>query len=337
MNIVNYKSLRDLNTFKINVNAESFINIQSEKQIFELLENKSIVNKKIFVLGGGSNILFTKDIKGLVIHNQIKGIKITNETNKFIIAEVGAGEIWDRFVEWSTERNLFGIENLSLIPGYVGAAPIQNIGAYGTELNDVFQELTAINLQTKKLHIFKNADCQFGYRESIFKNSLKGKFIITKVKIKLSKISNPNLSYHAIKTEIENLNHKYFKSKDIRKIVIGIRKRKLPDPKVIGNAGSFFKNPIVDLETYNKIKLSFPKVPAFKTNKHIKIPAGWLIENLNRKVNVEEKCGIYDKHSLVLVNYGHASGKDILNLSQIIKRDVNRKFNIKLEEEVSII
>ena len=335
MNIRNYHSLLDLNTFKVNVNAEFYINIQSEKDLLEILKNTS--HKKIFILGGGSNILLTRNIKGLVIHNQIKGIKIKAETNKHTIIEVGAGELWDRVVEWSTERNLYGIENLSLIPGYIGAAPIQNIGAYGTEIKDVFQELKAINLQTKEIHVFNKSDCQFGYRDSIFKNKLKDKLIITKITIKLSKQNTLNLSYKAIKKEIEKINHKQLTSKDIREIIIKIRKQKLPDPQYIGNAGSFFKNPIVNQNTLNEIKKVHPDVPVFKNTNQIKIPAGWLIEKLNWKGYKENNCGVYNKHSLVLINYGNASGKDIVNLSQKIKKDVNQKFNIKLEEEVSII
>ena len=335
MNIINYQSLLDLNTFKVNQNAEFYINIQSEKDLLEILQNTS--HKKIFILGGGSNILLTRNIKGLVIHNQIKGIKIKTETNKHIIVEIGAGEIWDQVVKWSTERNLYGIENLSLIPGYIGAAPIQNIGAYGAEIKDVFQELKAVNLQTKKTHFFNKFDCQFGYRDSIFKNKLKDKFIITKVTIKLSKINTLNLSYKAIKKELEKVNHKRFTSKDIREVIIKIRKQKLPDPKYIGNAGSFFKNPIINQDILNKIKNLHPEVPFFKNNDQIKIPAGWLIEKLNWKGFRDKNCGVYNKHSLVLINYGNASGIDIVNLSKKIKQDVNQKFNIKLEEEVSII
>ena len=337
MNIINSQSLLNYNTFKVDVSAEFFKTITSKDELIQLLSDKRFLKKNKFILGGGSNILFTQNINGLVIQNQLKGIQIINENKNTIEVEIGSGEDWDKLVAWSTKNNYYGLENLSLIPGSVGAAPIQNIGAYGTEIKDVFQELKAINLQTKKTQIFKKKDCQFGYRDSVFKKKLKGKFIITTITIKLSKINTLNLSYRAIKKETEKLNNSQLNSKDIRKIIIGIRKQKLPDPKHIGNAGSFFKNPIVDLDTLNKIKQNYPEVPAFQNNKQIKIPAGWLIEQLNWKGYKKKNCGVYNKHSLVLINYGNACGKDIVNLSQKIKQDVNQKFNIKLEEEVSIL
>mgnify|MGYP001338445465 CR=1 FL=1 len=336
MNIVNSYSLRNHNTFHINVNAEFFININSEDQLIDLLDRKNN-NKNKFVLGGGSNILLTKDINGLVIHNQIKGLNIVYEDNHQVILQVGAGELWDDVVEWSTERDLYGIENLSLIPGYAGAAPIQNIGAYGSELKYVFEELDAINLHTKeKIKLNKN-DCKFGYRDSIFKNKLSNEFIITQIKIKLSKDKNLNIDYKILQDHINKLKKENITSKDIRNQVIKIRTSKLPNPSKIGNAGSFFKNPIIKKNTLLELQKEYPEIPYFAKKEEIKIPAAWLIEKGQWKGYKEKTCGIYAKHALILINNGGATGKEIVNLSNRIKKDIYKKFNVILEEEVSII
>lgn len=337
MKIINSKSLVEHNTFKININAKLFVTIKSEDELFSLLNQKRLQQKNKFILGGGSNILFTKNMNCLVIHNQIKGIKVDKETDSTITLSIGAGECWDNVVQWTTDRNLYGIENLSLIPGYIGAAPIQNIGAYGVEFQDVFVKLKAINLKSKEIYYFNKLDCQFGYRDSIFKNSLKGKLIITNIKIKLSKKKRFILSYKALQNKIRNLDIKQLNSQDIRQIIINIRNSKLPNPKAIGNAGSFFKNPIVNNKTVKSIQKSHPQLPIFQSKEEIKIPAGWLIEQLKWKGYKEKECGIYHKHSLVLINHGNATGQEIVNLSQRIKEDVLKEFNIKLEEEVLIL
>ena len=337
MNIVNSKSLVKYNTFKVNVTADFFANIQNEEEILALLNNQKFHHQEKLILGGGSNILFTKNISGLVIHNNIKGIKIQKETNDSVLLEIGAGELWDKLVQWTTENGLYGLENLSLIPGYVGAAPIQNIGAYGVELKDVFQKLTAINIKNRKTYIFNKSDCLFGYRNSIFKNELKNQFIITKIQIKLSKKHALNLSYKGLMKHIEKLHVSKLTNKDIRKIIIKIRNSKLPNPDAIGNAGSFFKNPIITKKLLHQLQNKYPEIPFFNSDKQIKIPAGWLIEKLNWKGYQNDTCGVYKKHSLVLVNYGNSTGNEIMMLARKIKEDVHENFNILLEEEVSIL
>jgi len=337
MNIKYNQSLTQYNTFKVNVNAEYFVNIKTEKDLVKLLNQKEVKKTKKFILGGGSNILFTKDIKGLVIYNQIKGIKIEHETDDDITIEVGAGEIWDDLVKWSVSQELYGIENLSLIPGQVGAAPIQNIGAYGVELKDVFKELRAISLTTNKLQKFNHKDCQFGYRNSIFKKQLKEQYIITKIKINLSKKPKFNTNYKSLQEKTKSMDPNQLTSQKIREIIINIRNSKLPNPKNLGNAGSFFKNPMVNIKKLQQLKEIYPKIPFFQTDKNIKIAAAWLIEQLQWKGYINNNCGVYDKHSLVLINHGNAKGTEIASLSKKIKQSVKKKFNITLEEEVLIL
>jgi len=336
MNIINSKSLLNYNTFKIDAYADLFTEIKNQKDIIEILKNESLHKKEILILGGGSNILLTKNITGLVIHNQIKGIQIIEENKETVVVEVGSGEEWDNFVNWSTKNNFYGVENLSLIPGSVGAAPIQNIGAYGTELKNVFLKLEAINLKTKEIIIFKKNECEFGYRDSIFKKKFKNKFIITKVWFQLSKIQNINTNYKALKTEIERLKLKNPTSQEIRSIIIDIRNSKLPKPREIGNAGSFFKNPIIQQQQLHTLQQTYPNIPFFKKTE-IKIPAAWLIENANWKGYKNSTCGVYEKHALVIINHNKANGQDILMLANKIKQSVYQKFNITLEEEVLII
>ena len=337
MKIVNSKSLVQNNTFKIDVNTKFFVDITSESDLLNLLQETRFKNIKKLILGGGSNILLTKNINGLTIHNQIKGINIKKETDKYIFVSVGAGEVWDDLVVWTTKKKLYGIENLSLIPGYVGAAPIQNIGAYGVEFIDVFEELRGVDLTTNKMKILTKNDCEFGYRDSIFKHKLKNKFIITEITIKLSKIKKLKTSYISLSKELKKLKKDNITSQTIREIIIDIRNEKLPNPNFIGNAGSFFKNPIITKQTLIKIKKLYPDVPVFEKGKEIKISAAWLIEKTNWKGYRIGECGVYNKHALILINYGKAVGKDIINLSIKIKATVKKKFNINLEEEVTIL
>jgi UDP-N-acetylmuramate dehydrogenase len=255
------------------------------------------------------------------------------ENERSIEVEIGSGEIWDNLVAWSTKNKYYGIENLSLIPGSVGAAPIQNIGAYGCELKDTFVKLEAINVDTLEKVVFNKTDCEFGYRDSVFKNKFKNKFIITKVYLQLEKKKNLNLNYERLKEKIDP--HK-MNNEDVRNIIIGIRKEKLPNPKNIGNAGSFFKNPIINENDLNRLRKEYPTIPCF-TGDYIKLSAAWLIEHLNWKGYKEETCGIYDQHSLIIINHNNATGKEIVNLSNKIKNNVYQKFNILLEEEVLII
>ena len=333
MNIVNSQSLLNYNTFKIDVIAELFKSVKSEKDVLELLQNERVIKKNKFILGGGSNILFTKNINGLVIHNQIKGVNIIKETKKNVEIEIGGGEIWDDLVAWTTKNQYYGIENLSLIPGSVGAAPIQNIGAYGCELQDCFTKLEAIHLNTRKKNIFTKSDCNFGYRNSIFKNELKNQFIITKVYLNLKKEKKLNLSYNGL---IDKIKKKKVSIEDVRNAIIEIRKSKLPNPNQLGNAGSFFKNPIISEAHLKQIKREHPKIPYFKKDV-IKVPAAWLIEKLKWKGHQEKRCGVYNNHALIIINHNQATGKEITDLAKNIKQDVYKNFNIILEEEISII
>ena len=336
MLLENNKSLINLNTFGVNYFAEKFININNEEILKESI-NYIIKNKiKYFVLGGGSNILITKNIEGIVLFNQLKGIEIINEDENSVIIKAQSGVVWNDLVNWSIKNNLWGIENLILIPGTVGAAPIQNIGAYGVEIKDVFKSLTAYNFETNEKIKFNKEDCFFSYRESIFKNKLKNKFFITEVEVELNKNKKPILNYEALNLELRKSNLPTT-LKNIGKIVSEIRNRKLPDPKKLGNSGSFFKNPIIDIGFLNEIKNNFPDVKYFSHNNKIKISAGWLIEKCDWKGKKINNCGVYEKQALVLVNFGNSSGKEISDLSIKIKKDVKHKFNIDLIEEVQII
>ena len=336
MNIINSKSLIKYNTFKINVKSDYFVNVKSVNEISKLLDDDFFQRQKIMVIGGGSNILFTRNFNGLIIHNKITGIQVLSDKKNELIIEVGAGEEWDNLVKWTTKRNLFGIENLSLIPGSVGAAPIQNIGAYGVEIKDVFIGLSAVNLETGKFEYFDKSKCKFGYRNSIFKNELKNKYIITSVVIKVSKNQKLSLDYKDLRFLSEK-NTKNLTSESIRREVIKIRNAKLPNPKKIGNAGSFFKNPVIGKTTFEKIQKKYPNVPYYLEKQLFKIPAAWLIEKVGIKNNSNNSCSLYNKHSLIIINNGDASGLEIVQFSKIIKSEVFLKFNINLEDEVLII
>jgi len=327
-------SLKTFNTFKIDVISKGFVSVKNFNELKKALENNKYKNYRI--LGGGSNILFTSDFDGLTIHIANKGISIINESKKNVTIEISAGENWHDLVLWALNNNLGGIENLSLIPGNVGAAPVQNIGAYGVELKDVFLFCEALNIKTKKIRKFSLEECKFKYRSSIFKTKEKNNYIIMKVFLKLNKEPHKyTTSYGKI---IEVLENKKLSIQNISKAIIKIRQSKLPDSKKIGNAGSFFKNPIIELNHYKNLKNKFKNIPGYETlNNGIKIPAGWLIEQLGYKgLNIGD-VGIYKKQALVLVNNGKASGIDVLNVAKKIKNDVKRNFNISLEFEVNIL
>lgn len=330
-------SLKQYNTFGIDAKAKYFVSVNSVSELQQVLELKDYPNK--FILGGGSNMLLTKDIDSLVIHVNNKGIEIISKSNGTVIVKANAGENWHEFVLWCLEHNYGGIENLSLIPGNVGSAPIQNIGAYGVELKDIFVSCEAIDVKSLKLKTFTKSDCKFDYRESIFKNDLKGLCIITSVALQLS--SNHHklyTDYGAISTELKNMKVEFPTIVDISKAVIAIRQSKLPDPKEIGNSGSFFKNPIISIEHFNSIKTIFPDIPSYIVSENeIKVPAGWLIEKAGFKGKTFDNYGVHKKQALVLVNYGGAKGMDILNLARLIQKTVNRIFNIEIETEVNII
>ena len=328
-------SLKNYNTFNIDVKSDKFISINTEDQLIDFLfKNKDEDN--IFILGGGSNVLFSKDYKGTIVHISIKGKKIIEESNDNIIIEVNSGENWHEFVKWSIEKNYGGIENLSLIPGNVGAAPIQNIGAYGVELKDVFDSCRVLSIDSNEIKHFNKDQCEFDYRSSVFKSEQKNKHVILSIRLKLTKEPHSyNLSYDSLKEKFSN---KKISLSNISEEIIKIRECKLPDPKKIGNCGSFFKNPLIELKDLEKILEKYPKLPHHKIQNGLyKIPAAWLIEKMGFKEKNLGDAGVYNNQPLVVVNNGNASGSDILNFTNSIKKSVQEEFNIDLEEEVNII
>jgi len=330
-------SLKKHNTFNIDVKAKYFTIIQNEKQIFNLLQEDFLLKEKILILGSGSNILFTKNYNGIVVFNQIKGIKIIEEDEKCSTIKVGAGEKWHDFVLWSIKRNLSGIENLALIPGLVGASPIQNIGAYGMEVKNTIQKIHFINIKSKKKIIINDFDCKFKYRDSIFKNQLRDKVIITNVIFKLYKKPINNIKYGEISNELQRIK-KDPSPKSIAQAVINIRNKKIPNPKKIGNSGSFFKNPIVSQNKFMKLKNKFPDIVYYKnSSKKIKLAAGWLIEHAGLKGIRKGDAGVHKNQALVLVNHNNANGKEILSLARYIQKIIKIKYDINLETEVNII
>lgn len=337
MTILNDISLKTYNTFGIDAVAKHFVSVQSLEELKSVLELEAYPKK--FILGGGSNILLTKDIDALVIHLNLKGIEITSKTNSSVKVKANAGENWHNFVLWCLQQDFGGIENLSLIPGNVGTAPIQNIGAYGVELKDVFESCEALHIKTLSIKTFTKSDCYFGYRNSVFKQALKGEYIIINVTFNLSTKNHVlKTDYGAITSELDRLNIKNPTIQDISKAVITIRESKLPNPKDIGNSGSFFKNPIVSKNHFEKLKTNFPKIPSYKiSDNEVKIPAGWLIEQAGFKGKRFGDYGVHKKQALVLVNYGNAKGSDIFRLSKLIQLTIKRIFNITLEAEVNII
>ena len=337
MNIQKNVSLKEFNTFGIDKKAKYFYQVSSVQEVIKALETAKNLNLPIFVLGGGSNILLTKDIEALVIKMDIKGIRLVSESEEHVYVKVGAGEIWHDFVLHAINSGWAGIENLSLIPGTVGASPMQNIGAYGVEIKEVFDHLEAMNIETMKLETFDHAACKFGYRESIFKHEAKNKYIITHVTFRLNKKAVFNTSYGAIKATLDQLAIEQLSLDAISQAVIAIRKSKLPDPQVIGNAGSFFKNPTLDAVHYAELQKRYPDIPGFPNEVGIKVPAAWLLEQAGWKGKTFDKIGIHKDQPLVLVNYGGGDGKDIKLLSQKIQKDIQAKFDIMLQPEVNFI
>ncbi|MEP6949855.1 MAG: UDP-N-acetylmuramate dehydrogenase [Ginsengibacter sp.] len=335
----NFK-LRKYNTFGIDVSAKYFSTFTSLEEL-ELLSEDSKNMGRAMILGGGSNILFTKNFDGLLLKNDIPGIAVVNEDDDYVYVKAGAGVNWHSFVMHCVDHNYGGIENLSLIPGNVGASPMQNIGAYGVEIKDVFYELEAFHMQDKVQQIFSIGDCKFGYRESIFKKKYKGMFAILNVTFRLRKNPVFNISYGAIEEELQKMHVDALSIRAISAAIINIRTSKLPDPSLTGNAGSFFKNPVItkhELHKLNEWEKSGAEMPFFKIDEEsFKIPAGWLIEQCGWKGYRKGDAGCYEKQALVLVNYGGANGKEILDLSEEIKTSVREKFGITLETEVNII
>jgi UDP-N-acetylmuramate dehydrogenase len=335
--ILENKSLKAYNTFGIEATASYFGRFSSVEELTPILRNYS--QEELLILGGGSNVLFVKDhFEGLVLVNEIKGFEIVADTSDFAIVKVGGGEVWHEFVLKCIEKGLCGVENLSLIPGSVGASPMQNIGAYGVEIKDVFEKLEAYHIASGEVHIFSKVDCEFGYRESVFKRKLKGQYIITAVYYRLSKVQNVNTSYGVIESELVKMGITSPSIKDVSNAVIEIRRSKLPDPKEIGNAGSFFKNPVVDVSVLENIKKEFPSVPNYPSESgKVKLAAGWLIEQAGWKGKTLGHFGVHKLQALVLVNYNGATGQEIFDLSTAVINDVLSKFGVELEREVNIL
>ena len=328
-------SLKEYNTFNIDVKSDKFISINSEDQLIDFLsQNKGEEN--IFVLGGGSNVLFSKDYKGTIVHISIKGKKIIKELDDSIIIEVNSGENWHEFVKWSIENNYGGIENLSLIPGNVGAAPIQNIGAYGVELKDVFDSCRVLLIDSNEIKHYNKDECEFDYRSSVFKSKQQNKYVILSIRLKLTKEPHSyNLSYDSLK---KRFNDKEINLSNISEEIIKIRESKLPDPNKIGNCGSFFKNPLIESTKLDKLLEKYPKLPHHKSQNGLyKVPAAWLIEKMGFKQKSLGDVGVYINQPLVVVNNGNANGSDILSFTNSIKKSVKEEFNIDLQEEVNII
>ena len=331
-------SLKRLHTFGIDVKAKLFAEIFSDEDLFEIVSDKKLMAEPKFILGGGSNILFTKNFDGLVIKVSLPGIKKVGENEKYALIEAGAGEVWDKLVTFCVSNNFGGIENLALIPGSVGAAPIQNIGAYGQELSDTIESLKGIFIEDGTVKSFSKSDCNFSYRNSIFKKDLKNKFIITSLRLKLNKNPIINLTYKQVEDEIQNLKISNPTITDLSKLVANIRRSKLPHPDEIGNAGSFFKNPVVHYQKYLELVESHPGIISYDVDKNFKkIAAGWLIENCGWKGRRIGNVGTHQKHALIIVNYGDATGDEVLDFSIRIIQAVELKFGIRLENEVNII
>lgn len=337
MHIKQNISLKPYNTFGIDVKAKHFTAVSNTNELIHVLKQENYPNK--LLLGGGSNMLLTQNFNGLVIHVNIQGIEVVCEDANFVTVKANAGTNWHEFVLWCLNNNYGGIENLSLIPGNVGTAPIQNIGAYGVELKDVFVSCETISIENQTLKVFKKEDCNFGYRNSVFKQEEKGKHVITSVTFKLTKQNHTlNTNYGAITSALENMGVTNPTIQDVSKAVISIRESKLPNPKIIGNSGSFFKNPVISVTHYNTLKHNFENIPSYPvSNTHVKVPAGWLIEQAGFKGKRFGNYGVHKNQALVLVNYGNAKGNDILKLSKIIQETVKRLFDISIEAEVNIL
>jgi UDP-N-acetylmuramate dehydrogenase len=332
-------SLKPYNTFGIHVTAKHFAKFTSVDDLAELFTSRFLREKEApLIMGGGSNILLTHDYSGVVAKNEMYGIEVVSQDEEHVYVRAAAGENWHRFVLYCLENNFAGVENLSLIPGNVGASPMQNIGAYGVEIKDVFYSLEAFNIKEKKIQNFSADDCQFGYRESVFKRKLKGQFVITAVTFKLNKNPHFNTSYGAIQQELDKMNVKELSIAAISQAVINIRQSKLPDPKEIGNAGSFFKNPTIVKNQFEELKKAFPSIVGYPAaDDEIKVAAGWLIEQCGWKGYRKGDAGCHAKQALVLVNYGEAKGSEIYELSTEIMKSVESKFGILLEREVNVL
>jgi len=336
--ITENKNLKSLNTFGIEARCNYFVEINSVQEFLELIQTKEYKENKHLVIGGGSNLLFTKDFEGIVIKNNLKGKEIVSDNGSEVTVKIAAGENWHNFVMWCIDNGFCGLENLSLIPGCVGASPMQNIGAYGVEIKEVFKELEAYHMTSGEKRNFSKEDCHFGYRESVFKREYKDQYLITSVSYALKKKACVNVSYGAISSELEAAGIKNPTIKDVSNAVIRIRKSKLPDPAETGNAGSFFKNPEVSKEKHDSLIQQFPEIVAYPlTNGNYKLAAGWLIEQCGLKGYELNGAAVHNKQALVLVNKNHCTGKAVYELSSYVLQKVFDKFGVNLEREVNIV
>jgi len=329
--------LRPLNTFGLEVDAKYLVKVASVDDLYDvnLFRNKEGI--PLLILGGGSNILFTSGFKGLVALIETQGWKVTGEDDCSITFRVEAGVVWDEFVAYCAGNNYWGIENLSYIPGRTGAGPIQNIGAYGVEMKDCFAGLEAFDLQKGEIETFTGPSCRFGYRDSIFKNEGRGRYVITTVSFRLRKDGEPNLGYGAVKEELKRMGITMADATAVRTAVGNIRRSKLPEPSQLGNAGSFFKNPVVPIEQYLELKRAYPDMPGYEQGGSHKLSAGWLIERCGWKGKRVGNAGVYEKQALILVNFGKATGREVLDLATAIQEDVQKTFGVRLEREVAVV
>ncbi|WP_026969906.1 UDP-N-acetylmuramate dehydrogenase [Algoriphagus terrigena] len=337
MNIQENISLKSLNTFGFDQNALFFTAADSVESLKSALTWAKEKELQVLILGGGSNILLTQDFVGLVIKVEMRGIQLVGEDENHLWVKVGAGEVWHDLVCYAIERNWAGIENLSLIPGTVGASPMQNIGAYGVEIKDIFDSLEAMNRSTLEMETFSHGACQFGYRESVFKNKLKNQYVICSVTFKLNKSPNFQVEYGAIQDVLRQKGIEKLTINAVSEAVIEIRQSKLPDPRVIGNAGSFFKNPTIPQNQYADLQARFPGIPGYPSEAGVKVPAGWLIEQAGWKGFKSGDVGVHAKQALVLVNYGDGHGSEVRVLSEQIRQSIREKFGIELSPEVNFI
>lgn len=330
-------NLSKLNTFGVKAEAKFFAEVGSEEELIKLFNLPEFKQNQKFFLGGGSNVLFTKDFDGVVVLNQLKGMEILKDGSSVAVVRAMGGEIWHDLVQFAVIRGYWGIENLSLIPGTVGAAPMQNIGAYGAELRDVLENVEAYEIESGTKKIFDKEECGLGYRDSVFKNKLKGKYFISAVTLKLSKKGKKNTTYRVLAEYLEKNRIEVKNPKDVSEAVASIRRSKLPDPKVTGNAGSFFKNIFVSREQLQSLRLIYPDAPSFEDDGVIKIPAGWLIEQCGWKGRKLGNVGVHEEQALVLINYGGATGNEVLGLAKKIIDSVREKFGLELVPEVNIV
>lgn len=341
MKISENYNLSKLNTFGVDVEAKFFVEINNETDLVELFSSLEFKQNKRIFLGGGSNVLFTKNFDGIVVLNKLKGIEILkenfNKDSETVLIRAMGGEIWHDFVMFAVNYKYWGVENLAYIPGTVGATPMQNIGAYGVEIKDVLENVEAFNIETGLKRVFSKEDCELGYRDSVFKNKLKDKYFISSVTFKLSKKEKKNIDYKILQDYLEKNKIEVKSSKDISDAIVSIRQSKLPNPQILGNAGSFFKNVFIEKEKMQTLILSYPEMPYFEEEGLIKIPAGWLIEQCGWKGFRDEKVGVYEKQALVLINFGGANGEEVVQFANKIIASVKEKFGLELTPEVNIV